>query len=63
MREGFGLRQACRKPHARVKNSACLLYLCMGHLRINASSFDIEIILQRQLDGLLERQFKHTLGG
>jgi hypothetical protein len=34
----------------------------MGHLRIKASSFDVEIILQRQLNGLLERQFQHTLG-
>jgi hypothetical protein len=34
----------------------------MGNLRIKASAFDIEIVLQRQVDGLLKGQFKHTLG-
>jgi hypothetical protein len=35
----------------------------MGHLWIKASSFDVEIILQRQVGGLRERQFQDTLGG
>jgi hypothetical protein len=55
LRESFRLRQACRQPHAWIKNRTFLLHLRMGHLRINTSSFDIEIILQRQLDGLRER--------
>ena len=63
LRQGFGLRHACREPYTRVVNSACLFYLCMGDLWIIASSFDIEIILQCQLGGLRERQFKHALGG
>jgi len=35
----------------------------MGHQWIKTPSFDIEIILQRKLDGLRQRQFKNTLGG
>jgi hypothetical protein len=34
----------------------------MGDLWIKAPSFDIEIILQRQLGSLCERQFQNTLG-
>jgi hypothetical protein len=34
----------------------------MGHLWIKRPR-SIEIILQRKLDGLRERQFKDTLGG
>jgi hypothetical protein len=35
----------------------------MRHLRIKAPAFDVEIILQRQPDGVLERQRQHTLAG
>jgi hypothetical protein len=35
----------------------------MRHLRIEAPSFDIEVILQRQLDRIRKRQLKDTLGG